>query len=231
MFTPYSHRQCPSGMIPYTIRAGDTLNSIAQEYNTTPQEILDANPGVQPHLLRVGQQICIPIGIQMYPLCPTTNYYVVVAGDTFESISRYFNISPTLLLFSNYGIDPNNLYVDQILCIPVAPSPVNVRVDVADEILTVYRNSSIFKTYSIVPENPMFPMPRGTFTVLNKQVDPGVEVGARWIGLSEAGFGIRGVNSPEFIDILATENNIIMSNRDVSALFNLVPVGTTIDIT
>jgi lipoprotein-anchoring transpeptidase ErfK/SrfK len=168
--------------------------------------------------------------MQIYPSCPTTNYYVVVAGDTIESIAEYFNITSQQLLYANYGIDPGDLYVDQVLCIPVAPSPVSVSVDIAGRSLVVFREGNVFRRYNIAVENPAFPIPRGTFTVLNKQVDPGVELGARWIGLSEAGFGIRGINTPEFINVVATENNIIMSNHDVSELFNLVPVGTVIEI-
>lgn len=230
MFFPYFYRQCPAGSVPYTIRAGDTLNRIAREYNSTVQEIINANPGINPNFLRVGQQICVPLRIQIYPSCPTTNYYVVEAGDTFESIAGNFNITSRQLLYSNYGIDPNDLYEDQILCIPVAPSPVSVSVDVGERRLAVYRNGRVFRTYTIMIESPSTPIPRGTFTVLNKQVDPGVERGARWIGLSEAGFGIHGTNTPEFIDVVATGNNIVMSNQDVSELFNLVPVGTAISI-
>lgn len=226
----YYQRQCPAGSIPYTIRAGDTLNTIARTYGTTVQAIINANPGINPNSLRVGQQICIPITMQIYPSCPTTNYYVVIPRDTLDSIAAYFNVTPQQLLYSNYGIDPNDLYVDQVLCIPVAPPPVTVNVNVAERSLTVYRNGSVYRTYNIAVENPASPIPRGTFTVLNKQVDPGVELGARWIGLSEAGFGIHGINTPEFIDVVATGNNIVMSNQSVSELFNLVPVGTTVTV-
>lgn len=230
MFSSFLYRQCPAGSVPYTIRSGDTLYRIAQDYGSTVQQIIDANPGINPNLLRIGQQICVPVGVQIYPSCPTTNYYVVVAEDTIESIAEYFGITPLQLLYSNYGIDPGALYVDQVLCIPVAPPPISVSVNIADRSLVVYREGNVFRRYGIAAETPAFPIPRGTFTVLNKQVDPGVELGARWIGLSEAGFGIHGTNMPEFIDIVATENNIVMSNQDISELFNLVPVGTVIDV-
>lgn len=230
MLSSFLYRQCPAGSVPYTIRAGDTLARIAQDYGSTVQQILDANPGINPYSLIIGQQICVPISMQIYPSCPTTNYYVVMAEDTIESIANYFGITPLQLIYANYGIDPDNLYIDQILCIPVAPPPVRVSVNVADRSLVVYRDGNEFRRYNIAVESPAFPIPRGTFTVLNKQVDPGVELGARWIGLSEAGFGIHGTNVPEFINIVAAENNIIMSNRDVSELFNLVPVGTIIDV-
>jgi len=113
---PYYQRQCPTGSVPYTIKAGDTLAAIARIYGTTVQDIINANPDIDPYYLRVGQQICIPLTMQIYPSCPTTNYYVVRPEDTLESIAAYFNITPQQLLYSNYGIDPTDLYVDQILC-------------------------------------------------------------------------------------------------------------------
>lgn len=230
MINSYYFRQCPAGFVPYIIRAGDTLTRIAGEYNTTVQDIMMTNIGIDLYNLQVGQQICVPLRPQLYPSCPTTNYYVVREGDTLEAIASYFNITYLQLLYSNYGIDPNDLYEDQILCIPVAPSPVTVEVNIGERKLTVFRRGSVFRSYNVVPENPDAPIPRGTFTVLNKQVDPGVERGARWIGLSEAGFGMHGTNTPGFIDVVSSGNSIILSNEAISELFNLVPVGTTVRV-
>ncbi|MDP4181167.1 MAG: LysM peptidoglycan-binding domain-containing protein [Bacillota bacterium] len=52
---------CPTGTISYAIQTGDTLYKIAAKYNTTYQAILSANPGINPNILYIGQQICIPI--------------------------------------------------------------------------------------------------------------------------------------------------------------------------
>ena len=225
-----AYRQCPSGAVPYVVRAGDTLGNIASFYNTSVNDIIKANSGISPDQLRIGQQLCVPLKAQIYPACPTTNYYVVVDGDTIESIASYFGISSQQLLYSNYGIDPNDLYEDQVLCIPVAPSPVNIDINVGERRLIVYRDGNVFKTYRIGLENPSFPVPRGTFDVVNKQVDTSVELGARWLGLSEAGFGIQGTNNPQFIENVSEGRNIVLSNLDVSELFNLVPVGTTVRV-
>lgn len=230
MTNKYLYRQCPPGSVPYTIRSGDTLARIASEYNTNIQDILYFNPSLDPYNLRVGQLICIPLSPQIYPSCPTTNYYVVREGDTLESIADYFNVTYLQLLYSNYGIDPNDLYVDQVLCIPVAPSPVSIDISVSDRRLSVISGGTVMRTYNIAPENPSLPIPRGTFTILNKQVDPGVELGARWLGLSEAGFGIRGINTAEFIEAASSGRSIVLSNEDISELFNLVPVGAAVRV-
>lgn len=49
----------------YTIQPGDTLYRIAQNYYTTVNAILIANPGVNPLYLRVGQRIIVPYGIDV----------------------------------------------------------------------------------------------------------------------------------------------------------------------
>ncbi len=50
---------CPGGFL-YEIRSGDTLFLIAQRHNLSVQELIAANPGIDPNRLRVGQRICIP---------------------------------------------------------------------------------------------------------------------------------------------------------------------------
>ena len=46
--------------IQYTIQAGDSLGNIAYQFNTTAEEIVEANPGIIPATLGVGQVILIP---------------------------------------------------------------------------------------------------------------------------------------------------------------------------
>ncbi len=206
------------------------MNKIAAIYSSNLQDIINANPGIDPNYLRVGQQICVPTEVQIYPSCPTTNYYVVKPGDTFTSIAAYFNVTFRQLLNSNYGINPDELYTDQVLCIPVAPSPINVVVGVNNRRLVVNRGGTVLRSYTIGIENPSSPIPRGSFFVISKNLDPGLNFGARWIGLNEAAFGIRGVNPLEFIEDISADNNIVLSNSDISELFNLVPVGTNVSV-
>lgn len=52
---------CPPNHTSVTIRAGDTLYKIAQQYNVTVASILSANPGLNPNDLRIGQRICVPV--------------------------------------------------------------------------------------------------------------------------------------------------------------------------
>ena len=114
--------RCPMGSFAYTVMAGDTLFSLANRYNTTVQAILAINPGLDPNNLRVGQIICIPDGCPPPPPCDGS-YYVVRSGDTLYSIANRYNISVAKLIAANPGIDPNNLMVGQLICIPKDTPP------------------------------------------------------------------------------------------------------------
>lgn len=104
---------CPGFL--YTIRAGDTLYSLARRYNTSVEAIMSANPGIDPNSLRVGQIICIPGG----GICPQgTSPYTIKAGDTLFALARQFNTTVEAILNANPGINPNNLQIGQQICIP-----------------------------------------------------------------------------------------------------------------
>lgn len=53
-------KHCPEGTFVYVVKSGDTLSAIARRYKTTVQEIVKANPGIDPNKLAIGQEICVP---------------------------------------------------------------------------------------------------------------------------------------------------------------------------
>lgn len=58
---------CPGGFA-YVIRPGDTFYAIASRYNITLQQLVAANPGVDPARLVVGQTICVPTAKPVTPV-------------------------------------------------------------------------------------------------------------------------------------------------------------------
>lgn len=108
---------CPNGFY-YTIRAGDTLYLLAQRYGVSVDAIIRANPGIDPNNLRIGQTIYIPRPVTPIPPCPNGFYYSVRQGDTLFLIAQRFNISLQALINANPGINPNNLQIGQIICVP-----------------------------------------------------------------------------------------------------------------
>jgi LysM repeat protein len=113
---------CPTGTFSYTIRPGDTLYQLAITYNITVEAIIAVNPGIDPNNLRIGQRICIPGRVPPTPICDGF-FYTVRSGDTFYSIAQMFNIDIDRLLAANPNINPNNLMVGQLICIPRSTMP------------------------------------------------------------------------------------------------------------
>lgn len=61
----------------YTVRLGDTLYRIARAYYTTVDAIITANPGIDPDMIRVGQRLVIPYGIDVVTLDVAPTYEIV----------------------------------------------------------------------------------------------------------------------------------------------------------
>ncbi len=55
----------------YAIQSGDTLLAIAQRYNITLEQILAANPGIDPNFLIIGEELVIPAGEGSLAAYPT----------------------------------------------------------------------------------------------------------------------------------------------------------------
>jgi len=117
---------CPGGTL-YTIRAGDTFFLLAQRFGTTVAAIQAANPGVNPNNLQIGQVICIP-GVTPPPTtCPAGTFaYTVKAGDTFFLLAQRFGTTVAAIQAANPGVNPNNLQIGQVICIPGAVPPPTV---------------------------------------------------------------------------------------------------------
>lgn len=112
-------RTCPSGQTAYTIKARDTFFTLSRRFGVSIQSIADANPGVSPNNLMIGQVICIPGANPGPPVCPANSFsYTIVAGDTLFSLSQKFNVTPQSIMALNPSINPNDLRVAQIICIP-----------------------------------------------------------------------------------------------------------------
>jgi lipoprotein-anchoring transpeptidase ErfK/SrfK len=221
---------CPIGTLPYSIKNGDTISALAKEFKVTVRSILIANPGIEPSNLKIGETICIPRELSVGGNCGTTNYYVVETGDSFYKIAMYFEVPLMDLINLNPNINPNNLFPNMVLCIPLAPSPMSIGISIEHKRLDLYRRGNFVKSYPVATGKPSTPSPIGTFAIFNKQVNPGGPFGTRWMGLTNPGYGIHGTNSPSSIGNSVSNGCIRMQNEDANKLFNEVPVGTQVRI-
>jgi LysM repeat protein len=95
----------------YTIQPGDTFWGIARKLNIPLKDILDANAGVDPYNLHVGQVILLP-GADVYVV------HTIKAGDTFWGLSRHYGRPVAEIMMTNPGVDPYQLQIGQKIRIP-----------------------------------------------------------------------------------------------------------------
>ncbi len=67
----------------YAIAKGDTLGSVAQKNHVSLKALEDANPGVNPLKLQIGQKIKIPDGAA--PTAASDTATDAAAGDTIDA--------------------------------------------------------------------------------------------------------------------------------------------------
>lgn len=77
----------------YVVARGDTYSSIAQKNGVSVRAIEQANPGVDPRRLQIGQKLQIPAGASVSTSstsasADTGNTYTVKSGDVLEKIAR-----------------------------------------------------------------------------------------------------------------------------------------------
>ena len=61
-------RRC-NGIV-HEIKRGDTLYNLSRLYNVSVGNILNANKGINPYNLMIGEKICIPMRVDVVPIFP-----------------------------------------------------------------------------------------------------------------------------------------------------------------
>ncbi|HEY8395296.1 MAG TPA: LysM domain-containing protein [Bacilli bacterium] len=114
---------CPEGTFLYTVRFGDTLWKLAERFNTTVEDIIDLNPGIDPDRLAVGQQLCLPL----------------VEGDIDADIDPADSLNNTLrMLWSDHIFWTNNLTLALIYDLPIREAALEMAMRNADAFAEVF---------------------------------------------------------------------------------------------
>lgn len=99
----------------YIVQSGDTLSFIASRFNVSINDLLGANPSLDPNVLSAGQQIVIP-GLEGVSGVLQTE--IISFGDSLRSLSRRTQVSDQQLRKLNRLVSPTELYVGISLIIP-----------------------------------------------------------------------------------------------------------------
>ncbi len=95
----------------HRIRSGDTFYALAAYYDLSVALLMQANAGIEPQALRIGEQLRIPVFSGRAPKAePVLSFpdpesftaaYIVAAGDTLWGISRRFGTTAEMLAWVN----------------------------------------------------------------------------------------------------------------------------------
>lgn len=109
----------------YVVRFGDTLESIARQFNIDLPALLALNPGIDQDLISVGQEILVPSRTgQPAASTPVPEdfrglvEYQVVAGDTLLEIASRFNTTVDAIVAENDLENANDIRAGDTLKIP-----------------------------------------------------------------------------------------------------------------
>ncbi len=121
VITPvFAHPAASSGTT-HTVRAGETLYSIARYYGVDVNTLARANGIVNPNVLYAGQVLVIPA---VQETSSSAGVYIVQAGDTLLGIALRLGVNVWELARLNGIFNANAIYVGQRLLIPGAqPQP------------------------------------------------------------------------------------------------------------
>ncbi|WYZ35512.1 hypothetical protein EsH8_X_000159 [Colletotrichum jinshuiense] len=115
-----------------TVKAGQTLTTIAERWNSGICDIAWQNKLANPNVIFVGQVLLVPVDVCepdntscLTPAgeatCVTGGEptYTIKSGDTFFVVAQSLGITTDSLTGANPGVVPENLQIGQVINVPV----------------------------------------------------------------------------------------------------------------
>lgn len=118
-------------MIVYSVRRGDSLWSISRQFGVTVQDLVDANPGINPNAIQYGQKVMVPDHLSTGTgptgssagsapeLPPGASTYTVKSGDYLARIASQHGVTVGSIRQAN-DLRSDLIQVGQVLIIPGA---------------------------------------------------------------------------------------------------------------
>lgn len=121
-----------TGYSEHTISKGESFYTLGKKYGVGFKAIADANPGINPNRLKIGDKIKIPppktpgaaaVNGAIAPATDAAKTYKVKSGDNLGKIGKQFGVTPKQLRAAN-NLRTDQIKVGQTLKIPVKePAP------------------------------------------------------------------------------------------------------------
>jgi LysM repeat protein len=174
---------------------------------------------------------------------PDCTIHKVRSGDTINTIARAHGVTEELVLRANGITDPRRLRIGQELRVPSVNFTLHV--DLASNLMELRNKGRYFKLYKVRTGREEGTTPTGQFRILNKKRaptwrpgngdvygpgDPNNELGTRWMSFEGDILGIHGTIHPETVGEYASNGCVGMITAEVEELFDLVTVGTPLEI-
>jgi murein DD-endopeptidase MepM/ murein hydrolase activator NlpD len=115
LILPFQPARAQSSGPVYIVQPGDSLSSIASDFNISVNELIAANNITDPNLLAAGQQLIIPGLDGVSGIVDKTRINI---GDSYRSLMRRTQISEDLFRKLNRIVSPSELYVGAPVIIP-----------------------------------------------------------------------------------------------------------------
>lgn len=117
-----TNKPVAGGTTSIIIRRGDTLTSLALEYNTTVRRLVELNNIANPNLIFAGQSLIVPSGETTVDSDGSSTsgqrIYIVQRGDTLNQIANEFGTTAIAIAKENNIRNINLIFVGQRLIIP-----------------------------------------------------------------------------------------------------------------
>lgn len=133
----------PSGTRMYTVKAGDSLGTIARKQGTTVGDLRSLNPEIRNDTVRAGQELVLPASgksnaapaststVSAPPVLPSSSdaapagsiEHIVKPGEGLQQIARKYGVPQREIAVANQISDPKNIRAGQKLIIPGVRTP------------------------------------------------------------------------------------------------------------
>jgi len=133
----------PNGTLIYTVRPGDSLWKIANQYGITVDELISAN-NLTSTSLQIGDELIIPNTLEQpeTPVIPPSNNdveYIVKSGDSLYSIAKKYGVTAKELQTYN-NLPSTLLSIGQVLQIPSSNEFITYSVKSGDNLYNIARD-------------------------------------------------------------------------------------------